>query len=63
MPSVTLMRKILLNAFTIGLVISLAKPHSAKQDVMTMKGRIKLTPSLLRSELLCVLSFMGLRVN
>ena len=32
------MRKILENAFTIGFVMSLAKPHRAKHDVMRMNG-------------------------
>ena len=37
-PSVTLIRKILENAFTIGLVISLANPQRAKQQVTNING-------------------------
>ena len=37
-PSVADMRNILEKAFTMGLVISLAKPQSAKHDVMSMNG-------------------------
>jgi hypothetical protein len=32
------MRKIFEKAFTIGFVMSLAKPHRAKQDVTRMNG-------------------------
>ena len=37
-PSVTLMRNIFENAFTMGLVMSLAKPQRAKQLVMRING-------------------------
>ena len=39
------MRKIFENAFTIGLVMSLANPHKAKQNVTRMNGIRKLIPS------------------
>ena len=54
-PSVTLIRKIFENAFTMGLVTSLAKPQRAKHEVIMRKGMRKLTPSLVSKPL----SFLG----